>query len=62
MDSVLEEIPQHPRSSMISKEKVIDYLVNLKVKAKESNYDKVGFYGAVLYAMQQKVRVPDSVF
>ena len=56
-DSVLEEIRQHLRSSMFSKEKVFDYLVNLKIKA-----DKAGFYGAVLYAMQQKARVPDSVF
>ena len=57
VDSVLEEIRQHLRSSMFSKEKVFDYLVNLKIKA-----DKAGFYGAVLYAMQQKARVPDSVF
>lgn len=42
--------------------KVLDYLINLKIVAKESNHPKSGFFNAVLQAMKDKIRVRDSQF
>lgn len=47
---------------MFNKEKALDYLVNLKVVAKETSHPRSGFFNAVLQAMQMKIRVPDSQF
>ena len=47
---------------MFNKEKALDYLINLKVVAKETNHPKSGFFNAVLQAMQDKIRVPDVQF
>ena len=45
---------------MFNKEKALDYLVNLKVVSKETWQPRSGFLNAVLRAMQEKIRVPDS--
>ena len=47
---------------MFSKDQALDYLLNIRMVAKESNHPKAGFYGAVLRAMREKSGVPDDPF
>ena len=47
---------------MFSKDQALDYLLNIRMVAKESNHPKAGFYGAVLRAMREKSGVPDDQF
>ena len=47
---------------MFNKEKALDYLINLKIVARETNHPKSWFFNAVLQAMQDKIRVPDVQF
>lgn len=47
---------------MFSKDQALDYLLNIRIVAKESNHPKAGFYEAVLRAMREKSRVPDDQF
>ena len=62
VDSALDEFQLFIKSPMFNKEKALDYLINLKVVAKETNHPKSGFFNAVLQAMQDKIRVPDVKF
>jgi len=62
VESVLEELQHFIKMPMFNKEKALDYLINLKIVAKESNHPKSGFFNAVLQAMKDKIRVPDSQF
>ena len=48
--------------SMFNNEKALDYLINLKIVAKESNHPKSGFFNTVLQAMKDRIRVPESQF
>lgn len=47
---------------MFSKDQALEYLLNIRIVAKESNHPKAGFYEAVLRAMREKSRVPDDQF
>ena len=47
---------------MFSKDQALDYLLSIRMVAKESNHPKAGFYEAVLRAMREKSRVPDDHF
>ena len=60
VESALEELQHFIKMPMFNKEKALDYLINLKIVAKESNHP--GFFNAVLQAMKDKIRVPDSQF
>ena len=62
VESALEELQHFIKMPMFNKEKALDYLINLKIVAKESNHPKSGFFNAVLQAMKDKIRVPDSQF
>ncbi|KAL9951622.1 hypothetical protein ACROYT_G044322 [Oculina patagonica] len=62
VESALEELQSFIKMPMFSKEKALDYLINLKIVAKESKHPKSGFFNAVLQAMKDKIRVPDSQF
>ena len=62
LDSSLDKFQLFIKSPMFSKEKALDYLINLKIVAKETNHPKSGFFNAVLQAMQDKIRVPDVQF
>ena len=62
VDSALDEFQLFTKSPMFNKEKALDYLINLKIVAKETNHPKSGFFNAVLQAMQDKIRVPDVQF
>lgn len=62
VESALEELQHFIKMPMFNKEKALDYLINLKIVAKESNHPKSGFFNAVLQAMTDKIRVPDSQF
>ena len=62
VESALEELQHFIKMPMFNKEKALDYLINLKIVAKESNHPKSGFFNAVLQNMKDKIRVPDSQF
>ena len=47
---------------MFQKDQAIDYLVNLKIVAKETKHAKAGFYSAVLTAMQNKMWASNMQF
>ena len=57
VESALEELQHFIKMPMFNKEKALDYLINLKIVAKESNHPKSGFFNAVLQAMKDKIRV-----
>ena len=54
VESVLEDLQHLIRSPLFQKDQAIDYLVNLKIVARETKHAKAGFYSAVLTAMQKK--------
>ena len=62
MDSVLEQLRHYIRAPTFTKERALDYLINLKIVAKGSNHPKSAFFNAVLRAMQEGIRVPDFQF
>ena len=62
VESALEELQHFIKMPMLNNEKALDYLINLKIVAKESNHPKSGFFNAVLQAMKDKIRVPESQF
>ena len=62
VESALEELQHFIKMPMFNREKALDYLINLKIVAKEWNHPKSGFFNAVLQAMKDKTRVPDSQF
>ena len=62
VESALEELQHFIKMPMFNNEKALDYLINLKIVAKESNYPKSGFFNAVLQAMKVKIRVLESQF
>ena len=62
VESAFEELQHFIKMPMFNNEKALDYLINLKIVAKESNHPKSGFFKAVLQAMKDKIRVPESQF
>ena len=50
------------RAPSFSKERALDYLISLKIVAKEASHQKSGFYSAVLRAMQEKSYVSNYQF
>ena len=60
VESALEELQHFIKMPMFNEEKALDYLINLKIVAKESNHPKSGFFNAELQAMKDKIR--DSQF
>jgi len=62
VQSALEELKHFIKMPMFNKEKALDYLINLKTVAKESNNPKSRFFNAVLQAMKDKIGLPDSQF
>ena len=62
VESALEELQHFIKMPMFNNEKALDYLMNLKIVAKESNHPKSGFFNAVLQAMKDKIRVLESQF
>lgn len=60
--SALEDLQHFIKTPMFNKEKALDYLINLKIVAKELNHPRSGFFNAVLQAMQDNIRVSDSQF
>lgn len=62
VDSALEQLQMFIRAPSFSKERALDYLISLKVVAKEASHQKSGFYGAVLPAMQEKTYVSNYQF
>lgn len=50
------------KAPVFSKDQALDYFLNIKMVAKESNHQKAGFYEAVLRAMREKSRVPYDQF
>lgn len=54
VDSSLEQLQMFIRARSFSKERALDYLISLKVVAKEASHQKSGFYSAVLRAMPEK--------
>ena len=61
VESALEQLQQFIRAPSFSKEKALDYIITLKIVAKECNHPKSGFFDAVLRGMQEKSRVPDYI-
>ena len=61
VESVLEDLQHLIRSPLFQKDQAIDYLVNLKIVAKETKHAKAGFYSAVLTAMQNKMWASKAV-
>ena len=47
---------------MFNKEKALDYLIILKIVARETSHSRSGLFNAVLQAMQARIRVPDTQF
>ena len=47
---------------MFSKDQASDYMLNIRMVAKESNHPKAGFYEVFLRAIRNKSRVPDDQF
>ena len=62
VESVLEDLQHLIRSPLFQKDQAIDYLVNLKIVAKETKHAKAGFYSAVLTAMQNKMWASNMQF
>ena len=62
VDSTLRELRLLIEAPVFSKDQALDYLLNIRMVAKESNHLKAGFYEAVLRAMREKSRVPDDQF
>ena len=62
VESAFAELQHFIKTPMFNKEKALDFLINLKIVAKESNHPRSCFFNAVLQAMQDKIRVPDSQF
>ena len=62
IDSVLEQLQLFIQALNFTKERALDYLISLKIVAKESSQPKSAFFNAVLRAMQKRIRVPDSQF
>ena len=62
VESALEELQHFIKMPTFNKEKALDYLIKLKIVAKESNHPKSGFFNAVLQAMKDKIRAPDCQF
>ena len=50
------------RAPSFSKERALDYLISLKIVAKEASHQKSGFYSAVLRVMQEKTYVSNYQF
>ena len=50
------------KAPVFSKDQALDYLLSIRMVAKESNHPKAGFYEAVLRTMREKSRVPDDQF
>ena len=62
VQSALDEVRHFSRSSMFCKDRALDYLISLKIVAKESKHPKAGYYSAVLHAIQEKTHVSDFEF
>ena len=62
VESVLKDLQHLIRSPLFQKDQAIDYLVNLKIVAKETKHAKAGFYSAVLTAMQNKMWASNMQF
>lgn len=62
VESVLEDLQHLIRSPLFQKDQAIDYLVNLKIVAKETKHARAGFYSAVLTAMQNKMWASNMQF
>lgn len=62
MDSTLRELRLLIKAPVFSKDHTLDYLLNIRMVAKESNHPRAGFYEAVLKAMREKSGVPDDQF
>ena len=57
VESVLKDLQHLIRSPLFQKDQAIDYLVNLKIVAKETKHAKAGFYSAVLAGIDHKSSV-----
>ena len=62
VESILQEIRLFTKSPNFNKERALDLLVNLKIVAKESKHERSGFFNAVLFAVQEKMAVPEAMF
>ena len=62
VDSVLDKLQHYIGAPTFTKERALDYLISLKIVAKESNHRKSAFFNAVLRTMQERIRVADFQF
>ena len=53
VDSVLEQPQHYIGVPTFTKERALDYLISLKIVAKESNHPKSAFFNAVLRVMRR---------
>ena len=62
VDSTLRELRLLMKAPVFTKDQALDYLLNIRMVAKESNHPNAGFYEAVLRALREKSRVPYDQF
>lgn len=62
VESSLQDIRVLLKSPTFSKDQAFDYLLSLRMVAKETNNPKAGFFEAVLRAMTEKSKAPDLQF
>ena len=62
VESTLQDLRLLLKAPIFSKDQAFDYLLTLRLVAKETKHAKAGFYEAVLRAMREKSNVPDIQF